>query len=135
MNDILCHECGHDIDRHNSVGGCLTGWDMEGDTFCGCDLAPSDIARTRLDGESRIAAGAITEAQRVHELLTAEPTEEEVEAAWRELQRHRIGSSPRPDMTTSCDCGAIELATTEGWLRQAQHPARAILKAAREARR
>lgn len=60
MTEILCHECGHDIDRH--IRPRITGVSDQRCTRpeCACPVAPSDIA---------------------HALLSAEPTEAEVEAA------------------------------------------------------
>lgn len=80
----------------------------------------------RLRDEYRVSAA-------IDDLL-AEPTEAEVEAARLELLRHRAGSSPRPDLTSACDCGAIQPATAEGWMEQARHSVRAALRAAREVR-
>lgn len=53
-----CPSCGHDIDQHGPMDGCFW-WELN-EPKCLCDMRPSSIARV---------------------LLTAEPTEAEVEAA------------------------------------------------------
>ena len=65
---ILCHGCGHDVNEH-ALWGCQTslryGWPDKAYPYgqwriCGCDLAPSDIAREyarqRVADELRVAA-------------------------------------------------------------------------------
>ena len=97
------------------------------------DTASVEIAEFIAHAPTDIDA-LVAEVERLRALLTAEPTEDEVEVAWQELRRHRLGSSPRPDLTQACDCGAIEPATGEGWMRLARHGIRAALRAARNDR-
>lgn len=82
MNDhqppILCPDCGHNIDAHHEDGEAIIdacwepeyAYDSEGDSvecLCNCRMKPSDIARA---------------------LLTAEPTDNEVDAASYAMSSH-----------------------------------------------
>lgn len=104
MTAIKCPECGHGIDEHSDmtahVGRRCRVEAEWGGPLCGCDLRPSDIARA---------------------LLTAEPTEAEVEAMADYL-------SPRPFLFVMHGQTPEEAASA-----RLDH-ARAALRAAREAR-
>lgn len=119
---IICHECPHDIDHHYGDGGCLAGWDKEGENLCGCDLHPSDIALPLLEGWQAEAKAYLVRAVKAEDALKAEPTEAEVEAAARAI------AALLTEETAELEAdGQTDLAR--------QMEARAALRAAAEARR
>lgn len=60
MSDILCPECGHDINEHRRLAA-TKKWACWGANVCLCELTPSDVCRAVRQEASRAAYANVVE--------------------------------------------------------------------------